>query len=705
MGRVKIKYYVYLNILTLISFFVMFNPSVDALTYPFIYDGDGLDILRRLKMIINGSWSILGVPETTELSKPFGFILGDFPSPNFTSLFIIKLFSFFIKDAFILFNVLFIATYLLAANGMYYVLSKLRINILLSITIAILFAFAPFHFLRMGHFMYLFYFAIPIQILYVLRLWNKKPLFFIVRDDSLKYKVDMSRRNFSIALVIFFSSLLNFYYTFFISFLVIIATFSSCLYHKNKCHLISGLIFIVLLVAPFSINMIPYKLYEYEHGGNSSVAQRVPAEAEIYGLKISQMLLPISEHRISTFSDIKARTKHNPLTNENGMAALGLTAALGFLFLVSYLLIINNKFDIYRRLSILNVSAVLLATIGGFSSVFATLVTPQIRGYNRISIVITAISLIAVALLLNHLIKKNKSKALAVFIASALLVMGLLDQVSQKMTLQPTKEFKDKFNRDAEFIESLESALNGIKEPKVLQLPYMSFPESPRINKMNSYSQMVHYLHSDNIGWTYGAVKGRESDRWLISLTDLPIEGMLSVLKKSGFNGVLITRSGYEDDGEELISKLSDILGGKFITNMDNTEVFFEIIPTGNEIVHFPSVQISNFWYWEGEVGSFGWSKGNSNLYFDLGNGGREILFSFELGSFFEQELNVTFNGKNTQCKIKRGDRCSVEGVVTVGNDNVGKVKIKSNESGRSPNGGDVRKMTYYIKNLQYKYN
>ena len=51
---------------------------------------------------------------------------------------------------------------------------------------------------------------------------------------------------------------------------------------------------------------------------------------------------------------------------------------------------------------------VLLGTIGGLGSMFAFFVSPMLRAYNRISIFIEYVSILAVALLVNELIRVIK---------------------------------------------------------------------------------------------------------------------------------------------------------------------------------------------------------------------------------------------------------------------------------------------------------
>ena len=110
-------------------------------------------------------------------------------------------------------------------------------------------------------------------------------------------------------------------------------------------------------------------------------------ESEIYGLKIIQLLLPIPDHRVSFLSEIsKAYHTTAPLVNENAIASLGFVGSIGLIIslIVIFLSIFNNSIlsknnnlKLIQKLSAFNLAAVLLATIGGFGTVFAYLIFPQ----------------------------------------------------------------------------------------------------------------------------------------------------------------------------------------------------------------------------------------------------------------------------------------------------------------------------------------
>ena len=65
---------------------------------------------------------------------------------------------------------------------------------------------------------------------------------------------------------------------------------------------------------------------------------------------------------------------------------------------------------------------------------------------------------------------------------------------------------------DTRFGQAVQSAAPD--GTKILQLPYVPFPENPPVQQMSDYDLLRGYLHTHGLNWTYGAMKGRPQD-WL----------------------------------------------------------------------------------------------------------------------------------------------------------------------------------------------
>jgi len=314
-----------------------FNVNLSELDLPLkdIYSpGDGRLTIAMFKVVIEESFFSTVVPSTNRLSAPFGFNLYDFPQPQFSNMLYVKLLGLFSKDPIKVFNTYYLSTYFLNAFAMFWALRRFRANIFLSISVALLFTFLPFHYWRLPHTLYSGYFFIPIWIYYLLQLCRRKPLFFKRRPDD-KYQFDFSKFNIKLAIVLVLSSLWNFYYTFFFTALILFVLVSEIIYRNGKQKILSSLFFLTLTVMPFFLNMVPYAFYQFQNGENYQVAQRSPVSAESLGTTMATIVLPQMDHNIGKFDKLgRSYALNSAIFNESNDGILGVFGALGFLALI-----------------------------------------------------------------------------------------------------------------------------------------------------------------------------------------------------------------------------------------------------------------------------------------------------------------------------------------------------------------------------------
>ena len=189
-------------------------------------------------------------------------------------------------------------------------------------------------------------------------------------------------------------------------------------------------------------------------------------------MKITQLLLPIEGHRIPPLAKITMKYATTaPDINENSMSALGGLGALGFVLLIFWIFYRlgepSDKNDLAEIrptldcLATLNLSAVILATIGGLGVLVSYLFSfYYIRGYNRISIFIAFFAILAVILVLEY-IRKNwcitkKRQLLFNIVICFMLIGAILDQTSAAY-IPDYRSTKQQFLQDQRFIDKIES--------------------------------------------------------------------------------------------------------------------------------------------------------------------------------------------------------------------------------------------------------
>ena len=151
-------------------------------------------------------------------------------------------------------------------------------------------------------------------------------------QQSLSLNLQSSKLILSLIICVLIASTGGVYYSFFACCLLLtVGLIRACGLRHIRHFFLPGILISTIATAAIA-NLSPSILYQIKHGPTST-AQRFPSEAELYGLKIAQLLLPITDHRLALWSHLKAKYNANPLINENDGSSLGLIGSVGFLTL------------------------------------------------------------------------------------------------------------------------------------------------------------------------------------------------------------------------------------------------------------------------------------------------------------------------------------------------------------------------------------
>jgi phosphoglycerol transferase len=452
-----------------------------------------------------------------------------------------------------------------------------------ALVVSLLFAFLPYHFLRLLHLFLASYYLIPLLVMVVLWIYiGRLPFFRCLEGEKPRWQI-LNGRNFVAVMICILVGSGGIYYAFFGCFFLLIAGAACCLERRNLHALWSAGILIAIIGTIIACNLFPHFAYIKQHGPNLEAGQRYHFETEAYGLRIVQLLLPIEEHKLAPLADLRARyDATTPLVNENGKATLGFIGSAGFLLLLGRLLCRRRAGDLAAPkdgLAVLNVFAVLLASMGGFGSLFGLLVSPQIRAYNRISIFIAFFSLFAIGLLLDQMARKSAESRYGRWAFQGFLVLllfaGLRDQTTWRF-VPDYAQLKSAFQQEKSFVRTLEAALPS--GAMILQLPYMSFPEhGPATEQLRDYDLFRCYLQSTHLRWSYGCMKGRAGDlaQRMLATRDLP--DMLRTIALAGYSGLHIDRRGYEDGAAALETSLTALLSAEPLRSGDGLWLFYNL--------------------------------------------------------------------------------------------------------------------------------
>ena len=567
--REYVRDLVVLFALTTAALCFLVGPAIFQLHEPVPYSGDGMSHGFVVKTIIDVGFYPVHSPF---VGAPFGADLFDYPFSDSLNFLLIKLFALFSQDWVVVANLFYLAGFYLTGATAYIVMRRLGVATLWALPAALLFILLPYHFLRRGHLLLASYATVPLGIWLAHIAWQGAPI-----------RLRPVRRPLACALVVAAVGSGGVYYAFFSAFLVAVAGIGRILASRAIRGGIPALILALGIVAVVGVNVSPSLAYRMAHGSNPEVAVRSPADSETYGVRLTQLVMPHAQHRVAAFRALAERyAQQAPFMNENVTASLGTAATCGLLVLalvaLGRLAGTPGNTRLLPFLATMAFACLMLGTIGGGGALFAYLVSPMIRGYNRISVFIAFVSLAGAAAALQAYFSRSggsRWRSWAPLAAILLALLGAVDQTPREYPMPNDPSFAS----DRAFVAAAESSLPA--GTMVWQLPYQPFPESGDIEKMHNYGPLRGYLNGRTLRWSYGGMKGRSADHWTRSVASQPIAEQLDLVARSGFGAVYVDRRGFADRGAKLEALLRDKLGPPLAQSNDGLLVMYRLTPTG----------------------------------------------------------------------------------------------------------------------------
>ena len=389
------------------------------------------------------------------------------------------------------------------------------------------------------------------------------------------------------------------YYAVFFVFLAIAAGGVTALRDRDVRRLALPVICSVVVAAVLVINNAPTLLYSVRHGSNPGAVERYLGESDIYGLEISNLVLPIHNHRIPLFRHVKETLTEDSVSpvGDTEYQAIGLIPSLGLVVSVGSVLMgvskrrSDDRWAVFRRRSgELNLLAILLATVGGIAIVLGLLGFTSLRAYARISIFIVFFSLVALGALCESWLARRKPSprrqtrftAATVAVSLGVCAFAALDQ-TPRLPLYPGQQrdqVKARLSSDRAFAESIERRLTP--GAMVFEFPLMGYPEealplSAREVAYQTDELVKPSLFTNRLRWSWGAMKGRPEDL-TPSFVGRPLELLLPDVAALGFDGIYIDRRGFADHGDQIEAQLSSMLGGQHpMLSRDGDLSFFDL--------------------------------------------------------------------------------------------------------------------------------
>ncbi|SDW23466.1 hypothetical protein [Lysobacter enzymogenes] len=613
---------------------------------PFLYEGDSLQYSYVLEAQKAGS-----VADIDLAGAPIGTDHLDFPNADYANHVMANAVA-APGDFGERYNRVYLLGVALTALAGFAVARRLGIGLALSIAVSIAFSVLPFHFMREAHLYYNNYSALALSLL--VATWTYLPP---APDAPPRSR---GRRWLSIAArtaILIWIGATGIYFAFFTCVLLGAAGVLSFLQFRSTAGLRRMALSIAVIVCCTSLQLVPTVMYRMENGSNDQVAARVMSETEIYGLKIAQMLLPVPQHRFDLFA--RLRNKYDvlaPLNTENSTAGLGLVGALGFCLALLILLVpaYRNRLPQQAQFAAMTVAIMtVFATIGGFATLFALIVSPEIRSVNRVSPLIGFASLIVLASVVQTLATAYGRRWLAPLTAVLMVLVAIPDQVPDRRSMLKARAVAaaQRFDADRQFVAELRKQLPA--GANVLQLPFAEYPETD--SPIGHYTQFRNHLHGLDLHWTYGAMKGRAASNWLALMTRQPAAEAVRLFDAAGYAAVVVDERGRTPWIEEFLRELAATHALTEIVSSDSSQIGYALkTPPAPK----PALLLAagGGWHTPEDQGSgrlLMWSSGDAALRIaPIAGGVAGCSLNLDLGTVVPRHVEVTVDG----ARVAQGD-------------------------------------------------
>lgn len=540
-------------------------------------------------------------------------------------------------------NVFYLLGFPAAAATAYAALRVLRTSIPVAVALGAVYSWLPYHFLRSEYHLFLSnYAAVPLLCIVAIALYRLAP-------GSL---LRTWRWGVALATAVLLGGT-GLYYAAFAVVLWAGSGLLAALGRRTWLPLLAAAALSATTVAVVVASAWSNLLYARANG-TSAVEGRGYLAAEFYGLKLANLVLPISSHRIPAFAAARQATGNTAIPGE-GSETLGVLGTAGFLLAVLALLLpvivgASTRLRHQRELGALITGAFFVATVAGFSAIAAAAGFGLLRAWNRISVVIAFLALAALAVSLDAVIRRSTARRprwhpfVAWPLAAALSVVGLLDQTSDDY-IPDYAGVTAGWQADREFYTSLENDLGP--GTAVFQLPRADFPEVPPVQSLDPYDLLTGYVHAPTLRWSFGGVKGGDVE-WQREALREGVGPALPAIVSTGFRAILIDRRGYADSGAAVEAEIRGIVGDvRSWENRDRSVVVLDIaqyadrliasgdLPDATEVLTAPRLTFGSGFYGEETDGNVTWQWAASPSSATLTNPGerRKVVLSGDLST------------------------------------------------------------------------
>ncbi|MBI2169009.1 MAG: hypothetical protein HYU28_05855 [Actinobacteria bacterium] len=535
---------------------------------PFQSGHDANVVLAVIKNVLREGW----YTTTDHLGAPFGQQFHDYPIHvgDWLSLGMVRALGLVIDGPATVMNAFYVGTYFLVAGGAYAALRLLGRSRVTAVAAALLYTFLPYHWIR-GE-MHLFlgaYWAVPLACVVLLR--------------RLEPGSRLRPTWFEVAVVVVMAGTGSYYPAMFVVLLAAVALVR-VIADRRLASTAGPALLVGVMLAVTALANLPTILHRLDEGSNDVAGRREFYEAEIYGARLTQMVLPVAGHRVDVLGRPAERLATTPLPYphlEMPSLALGAAGTVG-LVLLGWRVVCRLGGGAVPdaapawvdRAALVVMLALVLGAAGGLAPLLGLAGFTQIRAWARLGVFVAFFALAALAVAGDGLLRRAVSTRWSrLALVAPVAVLALLDQTTAATSPAYASQ-KARWDADERLVTQIEHALGP--DAALFQLPHVPFPETPPPAAMEDYDHLRGYLHSDTLDWSFGGVKGRADVDSLEQLGALPPAQLVEEARRLGYEGLWFNRLGYGDPSA-LEAELTALLGPPVAAHASGDVIVFRL--------------------------------------------------------------------------------------------------------------------------------
>ncbi len=533
---------------------------------PLDFDGDSAFVLMQVKDILDHGWYW----SNPDIGAPFGQTAGWFTDASWVHYAAIKVIGLGSSSPATVSALYFFLCFPLAALTAYWLSRAIAISRAASVVVGVLFSVLPNHQTMFEHLWLSGYWVVPLAV------WLVLVTSGYVRAH---YRDSIRWTRIRLGAVVLIVGLGGAYYVAFTLILMAAVVVLSILAGKGfpalkRAVALGGGVAVVCLV--------PIVAAALQTRGDDVTGQvagpRGFWQSETLAGKIVDLALPWIHHRVpgaaaltSNYASATIPSVEEPalgivaLCGVCGLLALGLASLLGRPTTSSTALL--------GAMTVLTLISIAFYTRGGLGALAAVIVTPSIRTWSRLVVVIALLGLLAVGLLLTWF-EKRRGRVLALLAAGSILVVGVLDQTNPAVAPNYPA-----LRATSGAMAAYASSLEGIVGPgcSVFQLPVVPFPEQAPTLGMTDYDQLRPYVVSSGLRWSYGAMRGTSAMDWQLTLPPPGADrALVDDLAAAGFCAVEVDTRGLSQP-ISTVASLTSALGAPIAATSDGVLISFDL--------------------------------------------------------------------------------------------------------------------------------